>query len=237
MGASVTCRRVVVVDDDDISRVGLAAILTATPGITVTAALDHDQAIGADAWLDADVALIDAADERRDDDQFPGVSVVQHIRSGGRPTTIIVMTGHFFDGAIRRRMREAGADLFYHRAELADAQALRATVLGLSGRPVPCPEDPEEEIRLGVSSVSRVNAAVRYAVERRLPELLAERANPRSRAWERLRREFNGHARLLAMTCDGRVPDREQELPSLPQISRFLRWATRVKVRFPGADD
>ncbi len=231
--------RLVVVDDDDISRAGITAILSAVEELEIVASLDHPAAAAwGEQWRGVDVVLVDAADERRNDDQFPGVSVVESVRRhrDRRETRVIVLTGHFFDGAVRRRVREAGADFFYHRSELADAAALRAAVLRRAGRPVPEPEDPEEEIRLGVSPHSRVNAAVAHALAEGLPERLAERANPRSRAWERLRREFNRHARLQAMTSDGRLPDRTQDTPSLPQISRFLTWATKVKTRRPPPD-
>ncbi|ETK38127.1 response regulator transcription factor [Microbispora sp. ATCC PTA-5024] len=231
-------KRVVVVDDDDISRNGVAVILTGVPGLRLVAALTHEDAAGwGGRWRDADVVLVDAADERREGDQFPGVAVVEQVRRHRPRALVIVFTGHFFDGAVRRRMREAGADLFFHRGELAEAATLRAVVLGGTGRPVPGPEDPEEEIRHGVSRRSTVNAAVSHALAADLPGRLAERRNPRSRAWERLRREFNRHAGLHAMTCDGRAPDREQDLPSLPQIARFLRWATRVKSPYPGRPD
>jgi len=36
-------------------------------------------------------------------------------------------------------------------------------------------------------------------------------------------------ARLTPMTAGGHLPDRNQDLPVLPQIARFLTWATRVK--------
>lgn len=231
--------RLVVVDDDDISRAGITTILGAAPGLEIVAALDHDAAAAwGERWRGVDVVLVDAADERRDDDHFPGVSVIECVRRhrDRRQTRIIVLTGHFFNGALRRRVREAGADFFYHRSELADSAALRDAVLRPSGHPVPEPEDPEEEIRLGVSAHSRVNAAVNHALAEGVPERLAERADPRSRSWERLRRDFNRHARLQAMTSDGRLPDREQATPSLPQISRFLTWATQVKTRQPPRD-
>ncbi len=200
-----TSIRLVVVDDDDISRAGITTILGAAPGLEIVAALDHDAAAAwGERWRGVDVVLVDAADERRDDDHFPGVSVIECVRRhrDRRQTRVIVLTGHFFNGALRRRIREAGADFF----------------------------------RLGVSAHSRVNAAVNHALAEGVPERLAERADPRSRSWERLRRDFNRHARLQAMTSDGRLPDREQATPSLPQISRFLAWATRVKTRRPPRD-
>ncbi|WP_433518377.1 hypothetical protein ACQP2T_24435 [Nonomuraea sp. CA-143628] len=226
-------KRVVVVDDDDISRTGIVAILSGTPGVEVIAGLDHRAAAGW-SYEGVDVVLVDAADERSPDDHFPGVAVVEAVRRvrSRRQTTVIVLTGHFLDGAVRRRMREARADYFYHRSQLGDAARLRAAVLEPSGG-VPGPADPEEEIRLGVSPVSRVNAAVAHALAEHLPERLGERASPRSRAWIRLRERFNRQARLAPTTSDGRAPDRAQSLPSLPQIARFLTWATRVKTPPP----
>ncbi|WP_219465787.1 hypothetical protein [Nonomuraea rhizosphaerae] len=234
-------KRVVVVDDDDISRTGIVALLSGTPGVEVVAGLGHEAALTR-PWDDVDVVLVDAADERRPDDHFPGVAVVESVRRtrSRRQTTVIVLTGHFLDGAVRRRMREARADYFYHRSQLGDAGRLRAAVLRPEGG-VPGPADPEEEIRHGVSAASHVNAAVAHALAEDLPRRLRERARPRSRAWGRVRERFNRRAGLAVMTSDGRAPDREQSLPSLPQIARFLAWATRVKTPpvppFPPADE
>ncbi|MEU0564790.1 hypothetical protein ABZ297_05225 [Nonomuraea sp. NPDC005983] len=236
MDRDISARRLVIVDDDDINRLGLAAILSTAPGLQVVAVLDHERAMTWQGWPRIDVALVDAADERRADDHFPGVAVVEAIRATSPHTVVIVITGHFLDGAIRRRMKEARADYFYHRGELADTAVLLATVRD-PRRAVPPPIDCEEEVRHGVSRHSLVNRAVRHALEHGLPATIAERRNPRSRAWERLRRDFNREARLTAMTSDGRTPDRRQDLPSLPQISRFLQWATRVKTQPPEAGD
>ncbi|TDD23681.1 hypothetical protein E1294_08115 [Nonomuraea diastatica] len=74
-----------------------------------------------------------------------------------------------------------------------------------------------------------MNAAVAYALAEDLPRRLAERANPRGRAWERVRAESGRVARIATVNADGLPPDREQELRSLRQIERFLTWATRIK--------
>lgn len=237
-GASV---RVVVVDDDAVNRHGMAALLSASDEISLVAALDHDDAVAVtDVWADADVAIVDAADHRRATDQFPGVAVVEHVRRHGpAKLTIIVVTGHFFDDAVRRRMREARADFFYHRADMADAKALYEAVLRPESarRRVPEPRDPEGQFRHGVSEHTRVNQAVGYALENSLEERLAEHAEPRSRRWLRLRGEFNRVARLTPVTSDGRRPDRPQDEPSLPQITRFIAWAMKVKHPSPDAGE
>jgi CheY-like chemotaxis protein len=227
---------VVVVDDDDINRRGMASLLGEDPAIDVAASLTHADAMGRpDLWDGVDAVLVDAADERDAADHFPGVRVVEEVRRH-RPrgrTAIVVITGHFFDDAVRRRMREAGADFYYHRSEVGDARSLRAAVLRPgAGHAVPGPTDPDELFNQGVTDDTRVNRAVAYAAEHELERELADPDRPR-RAWLRLRREFNREARLSAVTVDGRRPDRQQVLPSRPQIARFLRWATRVKRPYP----
>ncbi len=223
--------RVVIIDDDDINRRGMACLLADTPGIEVVAALGHGEGRAWPGdWSGVDVLLVDAADERAVGDQFPGVAVVEHVRRQGPPgrPRVVVVTGHLFDDAVRRRMREARADFFYHRSEVADAQALADAVLRPAARPLPA-VDAEAELRHGVTRTTQVNRAVGYAVDNGIEPLLVDRPRPASRAWLRLRRDFNRVARLTPMTTDGRQPDRAQELPSLPQIARFLAWATRVK--------
>jgi CheY-like chemotaxis protein len=223
---------VVVVDDDDINRRGIASLLAEDPAIDVAASVTHADAVGRpELWQAADVVLVDAADERNEADHFPGVALVEEVRRS-RPrarTVVVVITGHFFDEAVRRRMREAGADFYYHRTELGDARSLRDAVLHPEAhRRVPGPRDPEELFQHGVTDETRVNRAVAYAADHRLEAEMTDRDRPR-RAWLRLRREFNREARLSPVTVDGRLPDRPQTLPSRPQIARFLAWATRVK--------
>jgi DNA-binding NarL/FixJ family response regulator len=231
--ASPATLRVAIVDDDEVNRRGMGALLSGEGRVRVVAELSHAQALAWDReWEEVDVLLIDAADERAALDHFPGVTVVERLRSrrSRAETRVVVYTGHFFDDAVRRRMREAGADAFYHRSELGSGRAVREAVLGGEApRPVPEPADPELEFRHGITEETRVNLAVRFALERELPARLGQRPRPRSRSWARLRREFNRVARLTAVTVDGRPPDRPQELPSLAQIARFLAWATRVK--------
>jgi CheY-like chemotaxis protein len=224
--------RVMVVDDDDINRHGMAGLLASDERVAVAATLSHvDAMVWAGDWSLVDVALVDAADDRADGDQFPGVGVVERMRrQASRRLTVVVVTGHFFDDAIRRRMWEAGADFFYHRSELADRRVLLRVVLEPEAcRRVPAPHDPDAQFRLGVTGATRVNRAVAHAVERDVARTLAQRGEPRSRRWLRLRRDFDREARLTPMTAGGHLPDRNQDLPALPQIARFLAWATRVK--------
>jgi CheY-like chemotaxis protein len=235
--------RVVVVDDDAINRRGIASLLAEDPSVDVVACLTHTEALERpERWDSVDVVLVDAADERNRDDHFPGVAVVEAVRRRRpRPRIVIlVVTGHFFDDAVRRRMREAQADFYYHRADLADASALRDAVLHPdTHRRVPGPLRPEALFAHGVTGDTRVNRAVDYAREHGLAPGQGDDGRPR-RAWQRLRREFNREARLSPVTVDGRPPERAQSLPSRRQMARFLAWAMRVKTgdqpHGPGTD-
>ena len=222
--------RVAVVDDDEVNRRGLVALLDEQIGIEVTGVLTHHEALAwGEEWHDIDVAIVDACDERQVHDHFPGVAVVARIRTfrTSAETLVIVRTGHFFDDAVRRRMGEARADFFFHRSELQDADALRDAVLHPERirAGVPDADDPAGLIRLGVGRTTRVNEAVSDASAH---GLLGAASNGR-RLRTRRREEFNTVARLTPMNADGTLPDRNQSVPSLPQIGRFLEWATRTK--------
>jgi CheY-like chemotaxis protein len=223
--------RIVVVDDDDISRRGLTHILSDSEHIFVAGTYTHTEALQCnDGWSDIDVVLVDAADERNHGDQFPGVSVAEHVRRSRSPeqTIIIVLTGHYFHPALRRRMREARADFFYHRSELKSVDALyRAVLHPDEARTVPPFGDLDALLRIGVTDATQVNSALRYAERVSLSETLS-RSRSRSRAWFQQRKKFNEIARLSPVNRDGLPPDREQREPSLTQIERFLRWATRI---------
>jgi hypothetical protein len=82
-------------------------------------------------------------------------------------------------------------------------------------------------LRIGVTDATQVNSALRYAERVSLSETLS-RSRSRSRAWFQQRKKFNEIARLSPVNRDGLPPDREQREPSLTQIERFLRWATRI---------
>ncbi len=227
----------VIVDDDDISRRGLGELLADHPAIDVAALLSHDAALAWEGrWDDVDVVIVDAADERRSDDHFVGVTVVEHVRrvSGVRAPVVIVVTGHFFDDAVRRRMREAEADFFYHRSEVQDTDSLYAAVLHPDGARAGVPDvrDPETLFRHGILASSRVNEGVKSA--RALGLADSPEGGSRSRSRSRLRQVFNHSARLNPVNRDGTAPERAQDTPSFPQIERFFEWATRSKRDPPG---
>jgi DNA-binding NarL/FixJ family response regulator len=231
-GSTMTTR-VAVVDDDDVTRRGLVELLDDQPEIEVTGALSHVEALAWEQqWTEVDVAIVDACDERQVGDQFPGVEVVGRIRrfSGSHRTTIVVRTGQFFDDAVRRRMGEAHADYFFHRSELQDVKDLRDVVLHPERFRAGVPEvaDPEVVLRFGVNRTSRVNDAVAMAFDGG-PDGEAQQPAPSIRGRMRRRHQFNQVARLTPVNSDGTAPDRNQSDPSMPQITRFLEWATRSK--------
>jgi CheY-like chemotaxis protein len=226
-------RRVVIVDDDELWRVKTAELLADRSGLVVAASATHDVAVGwVDEWRTVDVAIVDAGDIRRQDDQFPGVGVVRQARRHGRDGMVVmVVTGHFLDDALRWRMREAGADYFHHRSDVQDADALyRAVVDPEPGRRgVPDILDPESAFRVGVVRGTRLNAGLDFALEHDLVHRREGDRSPRSRQWARWRREFNQVTRLHTVNADGTAPDRDQTAPSYDQIGRLYRWATRAK--------
>lgn len=225
-------RRIVVVDDDDMSRAGTAALLAAADDLDVVA-LTPDEAVARPRWDDVAVALVDATDRRREDDHFVGVTVVEAIRATGTSgrTVVVVVTAYSWLDALRVRMREARADLFFDRMDVQDRERLLEVVRHperFRSRDVPAPADPEGVFRLGVVRATQVNEGLRSAGEMGWDDATVSRPGRRSRGEDAQKRQFARRSRLSARTRDGREPDREQDDPSWPQIARFLRWARQV---------
>ena len=195
--------------------------------------LTHDEALADDSWFEVDVLLVDAADERCDDDHFPGVDVVNALRRqrSAEETTVVVITGHYFDDAIRKRMREARADLFFHRTQIQDAADLCGVIAdpGSVAQSVPDPRDTVAMSRLGVDDATKVNSAVRFARDQDWLGGELHRPGRRSRSFDHLREAFGRTARVNAVNTDGTPPHRDQDDPSRPQIARLIDWATRIK--------
>lgn len=224
-------RRVVVVDDNDVYRLGMVEALGRHDEVEVVAACDHDEALTftPERWREVDVALVDLADVRDQlDDQFPGVRVIEAIRRcrTSNQTTVVAYTFHVVSGAARRRAREAQADFFYDREELSRVEVLHQVVLrpDEARRGVPPPADAEELERLGIGPGTKVNAGADPA---RWEELLqARRQGAHSRL--RARSRWNRDVGLAARNRDGTPLGRAQKVPSWGQLERFLEWATRA---------
>lgn len=232
--------RVAVVDDNEITRVGAATLLSTDQGIDLVASLDHAEAAAwGEEWDGVDVVVVDAADDRRESDQFPGVAIVERFRAR-RPIgdgVAVVLTGHYLDDAVRMRMREAGADFFYSRTEALDRDALLGVVLRPDeARRVPPPADTETLDALGVTGETRVNAFLNAVDAAGASDALSAGASmkqgpapARSRWWLRLRRDISSAGRLRAVNREGGTPRRSQGDPSVSQLRRVYEWATRPK--------
>lgn len=245
-------RRVLIVDDNGITRDGLERNLQRSAAVTVVGKLNHDEAMQwtADEWAQVDVVLLDAADESRDDDHFIGAQVVRRIRAfrNSSQTLIVVVTAKFFEAGLARRMRDEGADFYYYREEIRDSEKLIEVVLHPSDerRGVPIlPGEAEDGWNLGLGPESNLTDFVRYVIDEGLVDALDPDGDtpsgpgPRSRAWFRIRRESGEQGGIRAVTRDGLEPLPRlrvrhgpnlgaQNDPSLPQLRRLFAWAARV---------
>ncbi len=191
-------------------------------------------------WGGIDVVILDAADEGRVGDQFPGVRVVRHIRADpndARPT-IIVVTGHFFDDGLRRRMAEADADLFFLRPEIRSAEKLIDIVLAPEHyrRGVPPVGDQRGEELLGLTSRSKVEEFVAYVEQHHLEGVLGPSegsvATRGRRSLLRHRKDLARQARITAINhSTGFPPGESQRSPSIRQLRGV--WSRVARVKYP----
>lgn len=235
-------RRVVLVDDNSFTLAGYADALRSHPAITLVAAIDHRTALDESMeWVGIDVVLLDAADESRAGDQFPGVRVVRHIRSVEDPTrsTIIVVTGHFFDDGLRRRMAEADADFFFLRPEIRSSDKLFDIVLNSDcyRRGVPPVVDEDSQALLGIDRHSRLDAFIDYVERHDLEGVLdgPEMGTPSRRSLLRHRSGLSRVSRIHPINIStGFPPGQDQTSPSLRQLRKIWAWAARSK--YPNDD-
>lgn len=236
----MSTRRVVLVDDNELTRRGFAESLSGCPAIELVAASDHIAVlVDPRPWSDVDMVVLDAADETRSGDQFPGVHVVRHLRrQAGDHLTVIVITGHFFDDGLRHRMAEAGADFFFLRSEVRSATKLVDIVLHPENyrRGVPPVADPERLRLLGITPRSDVETAVGYVEEAGLGAMLdpgagAAPERPSRRSVIRHREAVGRAGRIRPINATTGMPptDDSRRSPSFPQVSQLWRWAARVK--------
>lgn len=231
--------RVVVVDDNRLTLPGFVEALGSHPSIELVAAYDHDTALGwAGDWATVDVVVVDAADEARRGDQFPGVAVVRRVRelAGARGPLVVVVTGHYLHDGLRHRMAGAGADFYFLRSELRSPDTLVDIVLHPEQyrRGVPGVDDPEGRRALGVGASTDVESFVDWVESEDLGPTLAgdagARAHPRSRRWARLRRDAARAGRIEPVNLTtGDRPRGGQDAPSIRQLSRLWEWAARIR--------
>lgn len=232
-------RRVVIVDGNELTRVGTDLLLTGDSRIRVIGAFDSETATHRSDWTGVDVLLIDPADERNTRDQFPGVEVIRRLRAASLEAqpVVVALTGHPRDQALLRRMWEAGADYLYSRAEIATAGRLSAVVLA----PEECARlaSPRPDPRLaglGIGPETRVNDFVAAVHDAGLDAVLGPDVRmknaprpARSRWWHQVRADLARAGQLRAVNADGTSPRRDQRTPSIAQLRRCYEWATRIK--------
>jgi hypothetical protein len=201
-------------------------------------AFTHDAALAwAGDWDGIDMLVVDAADESRAGDQFPGVAVVRRARaagSGGRPL-IVVVTGHYLHDGLRHRMGAAGADFYFLRSDLRSPEALVDVVLHPERyrRGVPEPVDPARRRQLGIGSEADVEAFVALVEDTGVGPALdgdgGARQEPRARRWGRFRRQAAAASGVAPVNLTTGDRPAGQDTPSIRQLARLWEWAARVR--------
>jgi CheY-like chemotaxis protein len=226
MSDGPTPHRVVIVDDDVWVRGGRAQALSGVDGIEVVATVSHAEALDRpELWDGVDVVLVDAWDPRAGFDRFPGVRVVEAIRSvGGPDVMVIVITGHVINDMLRLRMAEAGADFFYGHDDVSNLDQLLAVIT--------CPDDerrpeldPDRLELLGVRPGSQPNAVLNRVSDQQWQAAFSgqsQKSLPLSRrAIMRIRRELGEVGRVAPSTGTSR----QARWPEWQQIVRVVNLA------------
>ena len=183
-------------------------------------------------WATVDAVVVDAADEGRPGDQFPGVAVVRRARSAGegRPL-VVVVTGHYLHDGLRHRMAAAGADFFFLRSDLRSPGALVDVVLhpDRHRRGVPPAGDAETPAVLGIGETSDVESFVGWVETHGVGPALTGEGRPRSRRWARVRRDATAAGRIEPRNLTTGDAPRGQATPSIRQLGRLWEWAARIR--------
>ncbi|MHB8219307.1 MAG: helix-turn-helix domain-containing protein [Acidimicrobiales bacterium] len=231
--------RVAIVDDDLWVRHGRAAALGREPGYEVIEMSPREAIAFGASWAEIDVALVDAHDATEPFDRFPGVRVVEAIRSdpGENPTLIIVISGHFGNAFLRLRMAEAGADYFYRHQDVKSLDLLLAAIEKPDpARRVRTPE-PSVLAKLGLGPRSRPNAALHFLEDEGLVDVFEGRRSQKTlalsrRSIMRVRREM---ARLAGLSPASPVSaSRRLDAPEWRAVVEFVNRARGVERRGTG---
>lgn len=226
------------VDDNQLTLPGFVQALETSAEVEVVAGLNHDQALAWEGnWSAVDALVLDAADEGRAGDQFPGVAVVRRVRAAatGAGPLIVVVTGHYLHDGLRHRMAKAGADFYFLRADLRSPEALVDVVLHPERhrRGVPDVADPDTRRMLGIGPASDVESFVGRVEGEGLASTLSgdnqARDQPRSRRWARFRRDAAGAGGIAPVNLTTGDTPLGQDTPSIRQLSRLWQWAARIR--------
>ena len=113
-----TAMRLLIVDDSEIVRERLKALLSEVPMVeTISQAKDPQEARGLMGKLNPDVVLVDI--------QMPGgggINLLHEIKKGLKPPLLIVLTNQSYP-QYRRKCMESGADFFFDKSTEFDKVA------------------------------------------------------------------------------------------------------------------
>jgi hypothetical protein len=228
-------RRTVLVDSDQIRRMGYRAALELTPHVEFVADLDHAQAESSTAWQDADVVLVRVDDPAAKYDQFPGVAIAASLmREHAGVPRVIAVCDRVDKLPLLRRLIDANVDLLIDGRELTDPQAI-ASAISCPERHAHRPNDADFSplTTFGITSATRVNKLVDYVANALLFDVLGLDSSPSGPLDPRTRRfllRLRCEAHRLGLepvTRDGRAPQ-GQDLPSVSQIRRAVSALAKI---------
>lgn len=132
-------QRVAVVDDDDLQRAGLVAVLGRDDDVgaveedTIASALDRS------GWAGVDIVVVHLSTAMSRGGRLRGVEVIEQLRQQQvpRPPQVVALGTIPHDSAARLRARLAGADAYVHRWWHRSEADLRDALLRPGPREVP----------------------------------------------------------------------------------------------------
>ena len=160
--------KVVIVDDDEFKRAGMAERLDSTSEIEIVDTIDQDTAAvrALAEWEAIDAVLVDVCDDRAlgeiGTDVYSGISVVERVRRI-RNLRCIAITPTCANPLVRLRLQHAHPDYSYHRFQLNSLDALLDAVR-FPDREHGLAELPAEKVRRLGGPNFAVNTMVRAFV-------------------------------------------------------------------------
>jgi hypothetical protein len=149
--------KVVIVDDDEFKRAGMAHRLASSPEINVVDTVDQDTAAAQplSTWESIDAVIVDVCDDRAlgevGTDVYSGVNAVERV-SSIRNLRCIAITPVCANPLVRLRLQHARPDYSYHRFQLNDLDALLEAIR-YPDKSHRLPELPPQDVkRLGGSN-------------------------------------------------------------------------------------
>lgn len=226
---------VVVVDQNLWVRLGRSAALVEQGGFEVIH-LDHRSAMElGPGWSTIDVALINAHDDAAPFDRFPGVGVVEALRSQGKPTATAILVSRLeANPYLALRLAEAGADYCYRHEQVAAPEGMvRVITEPTSDHRVVRP-NRAALASIGLGPEARANAALRFIVEEGLDGAFdgrrSQKALPLSRRTiMRVRREVGQLTGLRSPIGSAR----DLDAPNWRTVVDFVNRARGVERRRP----